>query len=177
MPETVQYILVDGHCHSGHTVVARELCKELQRKGVHTIQDSMNAPIKHFLATALGERIDRIPMQSPVAVLGGIEPLWLMRAIRKGVQDNCGEDVFGKVFVNRVLRMIPLPDFVICDDCTREDYEALPNAIVIRVDRNKEHHRGNLGLPNYVFDNSTDMANLWLGVERLVAEIRSKEKR
>lgn len=168
MPETVRYIVIDGPRASGKSTIAKELTRALPR----AIQDSFRAPLKHFMATGLGEKIDRIPKNSPVAPLGGVSISWLTSRLYDAMRDHCGDDVFGRLLVNRALRMHPLPRFVVCDDVGACEVDALPNVFVVRV-AGKGNHDFLIG-HDFTLHNDGDMAQLWSEVHRLADVLKEK---
>ena len=173
LPHTpTKYVILNGPSYSGKSSIALELCRFFRTMQIDAREDSFAAPIKHYISTAIGERYNNMPKDSPVAILSG-------RSIREFVIDQSnfmkeqyGPDIFGRLLVNRTLRLQPKPAFIIADSSNDEDeLDAIPNCNLIRVEREgyefKNDSRQYLKNPVYTLVNNKTLADLWVSIEKL----------
>lgn len=166
------YVILNGPGYSGKSTVAQELCRFFRTVSVDAYEDSFAAPIKHYIATAIGERYQNMPKDTPVAILSG-------RSIREFIirqsdymKEEYGEDIFGRLLVNRTLRKNPKPAFVISDSSNDgAELDAIPNAVLVRIERDgyefKNDSRQSLPNPQYTLKNNGNLGDLWVRVEKL----------
>ena len=182
MPQTIKYILLNGPPQSGKSTIARELTSSLNMMIANgcAISDSLAAPMKHFVATALGEKYDRIPKASPLAELSGdTMRQFLIKLAEDYLKKHYGNDVFARWLVFRSLRYPHLPKFVVVDDLGfPEEVDAVPDPYIIRVERPGYDFQNDSrqyvdGFRNYIH-NDGDMANIWARVSQIARELKDQ---
>lgn len=131
----ITYVLLNGPPECGKSTVARELTKLLP----NAIQDSLAAPMKHFIATALGEKyaeMDKAKMRPELN--GDSVRAFLIQLAESYLREIYGRDIFVRWLMHRVLRYPEFkPQFVIIDDLGFvEEYEMLkPKTYLVHVVR------------------------------------------
>lgn len=179
-----RFIILNGPPGSGKTTIGRELASYIRdRHHVSIVSDSFAAPMKHFIAVALGQSYLEMSKDSPRAEISGFSVReFLIDLSENYIKERYGEGAFGRWFYHRVGRLNPAPAFVISDDCGFEpEYDAVSGGdrkrvILIRVTREGKTFSGDSRNylpvePNYVFDNNGDMADLWLRTRELADAI------
>ena len=133
------YVIVRGEYGRS---TARKITAELNQRDPRAIMDSCDAPLKHFIATALNVKYDDIPMQSPVALLDGHTPSSFIKLLSEGLIEGIGDDFFGRLLMHRHLRLDsqaalsgPVRYVVVYDLVTEADAEVFgENVKSIRAD-------------------------------------------
>lgn len=174
----IKYIILNGPPSSGKTTIARELTTYLQRAGNVTMQDSFAMPLKHFIATALGEKYQEMDKEKIRPELNGISSRRFLVDLEENyLKALYGQDIFARWLMHRSLKNAQKkPDYVIIDDGRfKEEMEALPVKFLVRVVRNSKDGRY-LPNPNYILHNGSVMADLWLGVEQLFKHLMKLEE-
>jgi hypothetical protein len=143
----VKYIVLNGPKLSGKSTVARWLTKALSISDElqTAIQDEPAAPMKHFVATLLGEKYSQMNKDKPRAELQG-------RSVREFIIDMSetyfkplyGDDFFGRMLVYRSLRKLnPKPDYVVLESSQNgAEIYAIPTRFVVRLVRNGTSFEG-----------------------------------
>lgn len=174
MPQLTTYVLLNGAPQTGKTTIAAPaLCAELRKHYSNIHQDSFAAPMKHYIATALSAKYADIRKDAPVAELAGYSVReFLIDLSESYMKPRYGEDIFGRLFHYRCLRINPLPRFVISDDCGFDvERDALPRSVTIRINRPgftfAGDSRGYLSHPDYTIENNGDEAKLRLAMIQL----------
>jgi hypothetical protein len=140
----IKWIVFNGPPRSGKSSAANWLRNALhgisvrERTGqIQTIGDSFAMPMKHFIATAFGEKyqdMDKEKMRPEL--LGRTAREFLIHMSEHYMKDRYGDDVFARWLVYRNLKNIPLPDYVVIDDGGFEiERDALTKPRVIRMIR------------------------------------------
>lgn len=138
------YIAVTGEYSRA---VARRICQDLNNQDPRAIMDACDAPVKHFMATALNCKIEQIPLDSPVAILGGSSVRYVMRQLKDKMVQNYGVDVFGRMLMHRHLRVVDktrldgaIKYVIMYDIVTSEDIDAMGTPYIIHANEpfNKE---------------------------------------
>lgn len=170
----INFVILNGPPYSGKSTIARELSWYLNSKRVSNASDSFAAPMKHFIATALGQQYHAMAKDSPRAELAGYSVReFLIDLSESYIKPRYGEGVYGRWLYHRVGRIMPGPSFVICDDSGFEDeMSALGrNVILVRVERPNHDFssdsRNYLIGPKYVFKNDGSLDNLWIETRKL----------
>lgn len=175
--EVVVYLVLNGPPRSGKTTIARELTRLFGNKlGGPVYTDEFIAPMKHFIAVALGGKYQEMPRDVSVDVLGGKTiRQFLINMSDDYIRATYGEDIFGRWLVNRSLRYPALPAMVIVDDGGRVgEIEALSNRIlvhVIKVGTAFTDNREYLVDPNFIIHNNTNLDELWITCGKLVNDV------
>lgn len=168
-----KYIILNGPAHSGKSTIARELCSFFRTVKIDAFEDSFAAPIKHYIATAIGEKYSNMPKDSPVAILAGKSIRDFVINQSDYMKQEYGDDIYGRLLVNRTLRRNPKPYFVVADSSNDADeLDALrDDAILIRIERAgynfKRDSRQYLDRPLYTLKNNGNLADLWIAIEKL----------
>lgn len=170
-----RFIVLNGPPGSGKTSIARELSSWFAERHIEAISDSFAAPMKHFIATALGQQYNSMAKDAPRAELNGYSVReFLIDLSETYIKERYGPSVYGRWLYHRVGRIMPSPAFVICDDSGFvEEYEALGKgkAILVRITRPgkdfTDDSRNYLPDPHYTFDNDGDMATMWIKAAQL----------
>lgn len=148
----VRFILLNGPPQSGKTRIARVVSEYLRAHGVNVVGDSFAAPMKNYIAYALGERYDELKKDAPHPVLRGFTPReFLISESEEHMKPKYGSDIYGRLLYHRVMRLSPLPDIVMVDDCGfKEEGEVLGeyDPILVKIVR-----------PGYDFTN--DSRSYW----------------
>jgi hypothetical protein len=174
----VRYVLLNGPPHCGKTTIARELCIAIKEKGKFAIQDSLAAPLKHFIATALGIKYGETNKDRAMPELNGVSIRQFIIALaEEHLRDRYGRDLFARWLVYRSLRFPDRkPDFVIVDDLGFvEEVEAMPNHFIVRVVRPGTSFamdsRSYIRRPNFLFDNDCSWIDMVGQVGALAATL------
>ena len=123
--QDAHFIVFNGPPSSGKSTAARLLCQAL---GKEAVMDSFAAPMKHFIATALGMTYADMAKDAPRAELSGYSVReFLIDLSEHYIKERYGAGVFGRWLYHRIGRLNPSPKFVICDDGGFiDEIEALP---------------------------------------------------
>lgn len=114
----IRFILLNGPPRSGKTFLSKLISERLTLSGFHPAKESFAAPMKNYLASALGERYEDLAKDQPHPVLRGYTPReFLISESEDHMKVRYGDDVYGRLLYHRIMRLIPLPDFVVVDDC------------------------------------------------------------
>lgn len=167
-----RFIILNGPAGVGKTIIVRELCRVLLAHNLLAHQDSFAAPIRHFIATAIGEKYNDMPKDSPVAILRGRSVREAVIGISSYMKDAYGEDIFGRLLYNRAMRLDPKPHYIIADSANDEDeVGALQSHLLIHVERDgHDFHndsRKYLPSPDYTLINDGGLSTLIVKAERL----------
>jgi len=172
----VKYLILNGPPSSGKTTIAREIVRVLGGRGKIAVQDSFAAPMKHFIATALGERYQQMNKEKARPELNGASVRdFLIDLSQNYMKVKYGDDIFGRWLMHRTLRdPVTNPDYVVVDDGGfAPEIEAVTNRTVIRVVRPgcsfARDSRGYVQIFNYPFINDGDMTSLWMQCEKIVS--------
>jgi|ERR1041385_523510 hypothetical protein len=159
-----------------HGITAREQGRRI------VVTDSFTAPMKHFIATALGEKyqdMDKDKMRPEL--LGRTAREFLIHLSEFYMKDRYGEDVFGRWLVYRNLRNIPLPDYVIIDDGGFEiEASTLTKPRVVRMIRPgtdfTNDSRCYWGNPTITIQNDGNHEHMYHQITTFTRQILSEDK-
>lgn len=169
----ITFIILNGPPSSGKTTISRLLTPMLNNEKARTITDSFAAPMKHFVAVALGERYADMKKDKARPELHGYSVRdFLISLSEDYMKIRYGRDVLSRLLNYRVLRHTPPPDFVICDDGGFiEEAEALSRYYLIRVERDgctfRNDSRSFLPDPNWTIYNNEDIDQLRIYVRKI----------
>lgn len=165
-------ILFNGPPYSGKTTAAGILSELLRNKGQSVHRDSFAAPMKHYLATLIGERYEFIKKDEVHPALNGHTPRqFLIKESEDHMKPTYGVDVYGRALAHRITQLPLSPTFIIIDDSGFiEESEAMAAAFglaslrIIRVLR-PDHtfandSRGYIEPVAFTLDNDGDEDNL-----------------
>jgi hypothetical protein len=119
----IKWIVFKGPSQSGRSTAAHWLAKSI--KAVYPrgcgvpdiIVDSLDAPMKHFVATAFGEKFRDMDLLRMCPELSGYSIVSWIEALRDVSEKHFGDDIFARLLMHRNLRMkASMPDYVIVDD-------------------------------------------------------------
>lgn len=171
-----RFAILNGPPGSGKSTIGRNLSHYLNEQRITNVSDSFAAPMKHFIATALGQQYVHMAKDAPRAELSGYSVReFLIDLSESYIKERYGPGVYGRWFYHRIGRMNPSPAIVVADDCGfQEELDALgirKKIILIRVERPghdfSHDSRSYLKGPDYTFVNDGDMANLWMKCNQL----------
>jgi hypothetical protein len=170
----MHFVILNGPPYSGKSTVARELSRYLSMRHVDNSIDSFAAPLRHFIAVAIGQQYATMAKDVPRAELSGYSVREVLIDMSEHyLKQRYGESVFGRWLYHRVGRIQPTPAFVICEGSGFED-EVLAlgkNTLIVRVERTghdfNEDSRKYLADPKYVLHNDNSLDNLWSEVQKL----------
>lgn len=135
----MRFILLNGPPKSGKTFLSKLISERLSLVGYHPAKESFAAPMKNYLASALGERYEDLAKDMPHPVLRGYTPReFLIAESEQHMKVRYGTDIYGRLLYHRVMRLLPNPDYVVIDDCGfAEEAEPLGEheAILVKVIR------------------------------------------
>lgn len=175
----MKIVLFNGPPYSGKTTAASILSEILRTKGWAIHRDAFAAPMKHFIATLLGERYEHIKKDDPhPALLGGTPRAFLVALSEGWMKPLYGVDAFGRTLANRVIQLDLAPTFVIVDDSGfKEEYQALVSTFgsnsvrIVGIHRPgysfKGDSRAYLPEPHHILNNDTDEYNLRFNIEAI----------
>lgn len=174
----VVYIALNGPPGAGKSTIAKELVMKFNDKGYKAIQDSLAAPMKHFIATSLAEKYDKLNKDVPMDILMGDSPRrFLINLSEDYVKPRYGQDFWVRAMMYRALRYSPPPNVVIVDDIGfKEEADALGSQLVlVHVMRANtsfaNDSRSWLPNPHFIINNHTNMDELWITCRALVTDI------
>lgn len=177
----IKYIVLCGPPGSGKSTVARELAGKLACDSNTKVRmDSFAAPMKHFIATALGEPYQEMVKDRARPELNGYSVRqFLIGLAETHVKKVYGRDIFARWLVHRSLRKPhDLPTHVVVDDGGFDyEIEAVPNRLVVNVYRpgkdfssdSRSYYPG----PAYTFYNKSDWAKMLVLVTYLYSWVRN----
>jgi hypothetical protein len=168
----IRYIILNGPPRSGKTTIARELTYLLNGQRIAenygiTQQDSFSSPMKHFVATALGEQYQKMDRDKPRPELNGYSVRdFLIYLAEECIKPRFGDDIFGRWLVHRSLRNpVSKPRFYLVDDGGYGANElAIPRRFVVRIERKgysfDNDSRRYLPDYNYLLENNQGLPEL-----------------
>jgi energy-coupling factor transporter ATP-binding protein EcfA2 len=171
-----RFVVFNGPPGAGKSTCARHMVTLLRNRELKTESDSFATPIKHFIATLLGEKYDRIKKDTPYPELRGETPRSVLISLSEDfMKVHYGEDVFGRMLYHRSLRFAPTPDFVVVDDSGfLPEFEALGernNRVLIRLTRPNHDFshdsRDFLDQPDFLITNDGSLSDLFGSVAGL----------
>ena len=170
----MHFVILNGPPYSGKSTIARELSQYLDRRHVPSSMDSFAAPMKHFVAVALGQQYGVMAKDAPRAELAGYSVReFLIDLSEHYIKPRYGDGAYGRWLYHRAGRINPSPNFVICDDSGFEDeMNALgKNVILVRIERAghtfKNDSRSYLDNPKYTFNNDGTLDTMMEKVQHL----------
>lgn len=174
----ITYVILNGPPHSGKSIAARYLVSVLNitTTGPACIE-SFAAPMKHFIAVALGARYRELSKDTPVDVLAGYSVReFLIDLSENYIKPRYGTAAYGRWLVNRCVRFNPLPRFVVVDDGGFVDEaDAVPNRLIVRLLRRDtsfiNDSRNYLPDPHFVVENNGTFNDLWNDCAELAKQI------
>lgn len=187
---TIKYVVLNGPPRSGKSTIARLLTEELHGPDQPVLDDRIvtqeyfAAPMKHFIATALGEKCSDMDKDRMRPELHGYSVRQFMIHLSEDVmKPRYGEDCFARWLVHRVQKHPDaLPDYVLIDDLGFDvELDALGKTYLIHVRRDrcdfKNDSRSYVGLANYDFDNNQTLVELKARAHHVAQMIREWSKR
>lgn len=175
MAHKIDYVLLNGPPECGKSTIGPQLVSTLSHHFSNVSFDSFAAPMKQYISTALAYKYMEMKKDSPMAILQGYSVReFLIDLSENYMKPRYGEDIFGRLLHYRMLRLSPLPAFVICDDCGFEvERDALPSPTVVQILRPGKDYRNDsrnyLTLPDYTLLNDGTLSELHAKVNHLAA--------
>jgi len=182
----IKYVILNGPPNSGKSTVARWLTRQLSISDDFqtAIQDEPAGPVKHFVATLLGERYSEMNKDKPRAELGGRSVRqFVINLSEDHIKAEYGPDFLGRMLVYRSLRRLnPKPDYVILESSQDgAEIDAIPDRYIVRMDRDgctfDNDSRGFLATPNFILLNNGSLDDLMGTVILLVENIKAWAQR
>lgn len=170
------FVALNGPPKCGKSTIQWELIR-MFNEHCKCIGDSFAAPMKHFIAVALGEKYKDLPKDSPLDILAGYSPREFLIALsQEHLKPRYGIDFFGRLLAHRALRYSPPPDLVVVDDCGFiEELNAIPSHVLVHIIRPHTGFEGDsrsyLADPHYILHNDATLDELWIHTRTLVEEI------
>lgn len=172
----MMFIVLNGPPASGKSTIARALCNALAPR-YRTISDSFAAPMKHFVATALGEKYSEMPKDSPRDIFRGSSVREVLIHLSEHyMKERYGQDIYGRLLYYRALRYPEKPAFIVCDEGGFiDELQALDNYFLVKVIRQGKgfdnDSRSYLPDPHYIYYNDTTLDEMWIRIRPLVQAI------
>lgn len=182
----IKYVILNGPPGSGKTTIAREVVSQLTKRHRIAVQDSFDAPLKHFFAAALGEKYREADKSKMRSELNGYTLDESLLTLKGAIRNRYGDDVLARWLTYRMLKKpFAKPEYVVVDDGNfREDVESVPNRFVVRVMRRVNGTRlqfdpgeegAYLNDYHYLFYNDSVLGDLWVTAESLTKCIEKHE--
>ena len=173
------YVAFNGPPRSGKSTAAWMLREQLQGRFL-TMQESFAAPMKHFVATAMGERYRDMNKDKPRA-------LWRGQSVRQVLihmseyylKERYGDEIFGQLLVERVANLETRPQIVIIDDTGFEqEWSVCRPGFLIRIEREgcdfSYDSRSYHSQPDATVINNGDLFDLDLRLQSIAEDIRRR---
>jgi len=130
----MRFVIFNGPPNTGKSVSARDMAVRLRMKkapieltvsrmqidqfpALVVTTDSFAAPMKNYIAFALGEKYQEMQKDLPRAELAGFSVReFLIAESEDHMKPKYGRDIFGRLLYHRAMRYTPKPDWVIVDD-------------------------------------------------------------
>lgn len=136
----IRYIVISGSRPYASNIVAKELSRELRQGQSESsvINDSFQSPIKHFVASALGEKYAVADLDRMRSEFNGMNIRAFVSALTTMMDAEFGDDVLVRWLIHRSLRSPANPPryYIVNDgDEVEPDHiQTIPNVYLVNVE-------------------------------------------
>lgn len=174
----IKYIIICGEPNSGRRILARELVSHLNIAAKYitqaAIQDSFHAPLRHFIATALGGKYNEMDLGRMRPELGGMSVNVFLSTTLRYIQAEVSDtNVLWRWLMHRNLRNpIAKPKYVIVDDGELHHVQDRgPDRDIILITKKGFSDPLRSRDWNYIVDNDKLPVDLWYQAQTIAKAI------
>lgn len=181
MTNHYRVILFNGPPYSGKSTAARSCLNELGELKQSAVMESFVGPMKHFLATALGQSYDSLEKDIVHPALGVTPRKFLIDLSEVYLKGEYGQDFFYRVAKSRIERNFSQYDFIIFDGSgfSAEAGILTDTPFLVRINRPGKDFIGDsrsyLENPSYVLENDGTRQAFEMQVQDMVRQLVKSE--